>query len=161
MDEYIYIILAAVYIIYSIIKAAGKVSKNKPRTSKPQTASRPVQQTQQQPKPKPGDVFKKILDEMLGEIPQVTVPEKQKPKTKAPPQQYIRKERAKIISSQQETFQELQTKQKAHKISTPVAKQRHHIEISEPIAVPEEEPSVEFSVRDAVVYSEILKRPNW
>lgn len=193
--NYIYIVFAVLYIIYSIVKAAKKVNKNRPATSPPKEQSRtspspeghgsytaqkkeekfhPIQPTvksgqapEAKPLPEKEDDFKKILEDLLGEVPEIQIPEKQIPKPK-PQQVYVKPRPAKIaphhpkkekLTTSQAKF--VSEKLKTSSESVPFVSHPEILHTNFLDSVVEEEPEVEFDIRQAVIYSEILKRPSW
>ena len=84
--NYLYIIFAVVYVIYSIIKAGKKVTQNRPTIDKkPQASPTTIQPPTASPVPHPnsGDELKKMLEDLLGGGSEEEMPEKQvlKPNT--------------------------------------------------------------------------------
>ncbi len=167
IGSYVYIIFAVIYVIYSIIKAGKKVSQNRPQqTSKPvpSAASRPADTYAP---PKKEDDLKKMLEDLLGEVPEIKIPERQKPQPKPQPV-FSKPAPAKIaphhpkkekLTSQ--PAKPLATAKKAapvtpHFVSHPEIVQKAFTEISV-----EETSPIDFDIREAVIYSEIMKRPNW
>lgn len=160
MEDYIYILLAVVYILYSIIRGAKKVSKNRPTVSEKKPVPQPA--PQRKPVTEPGEDFKKILEEFLGtpSADTLTTAEKNIPKPVPQPAKILPRirEKAKPKTVQPSPF--LDTDIKKTKKS---AETHHHITqkiFSEPV-VAEETPSVDFDIRQAIIFSEILKRPQY
>lgn len=171
--NYLYILFAIAYVIYSIIKAGKKVSKNRPPITK-QPSSGPIDQ---QPAKSPhhertsGDDFKKMLEELLG-VPDEKVPEQYPDTYQDTPQQEVIAEKprpAKGITSVPKKAKQAVYKSKseestlssgtAHFVSPP------EVTGSTPVQsiVLEEEAShkYDFDIRQAIIYSEILKRPQY
>ena len=74
--NYIYIVFAILYVIYSIIKAGKKASQQKPVPKKTEPAPT-VRPPTSSPLPNPGDNMKKMLEGILGKKPELKIPEKQ------------------------------------------------------------------------------------
>lgn len=163
--NYLYIIFAVVYVIYSIIKAGKKVTKNRPTIDPTRQPSPTINPPTSSPIPEQsgGDELKKMLEEMLGggdeteEIPEkpvlqpkpVPVFEKPKPiEVKTRPQPKPRP----VLSEEKPSTPAHAPAFIAH---PEVVKQA----FSEPLS--EEEAGNDFDVRQAVLYSEILKRPQY
>ena len=163
--NYIYIAFAILYVIYSIIKASKKTTQQKTETIKPEqhpTVQPPV--APPIPQKQPGDDLKKMIEDLLG-VPQQNTPPPQpamdhntKPeplKIKPQPAKIVlheKKERAvpsHIPSKTKETAKPFLTGEK--KASPKVLQE----------VVAEEEQTEDFDIRRAVIYSEILKRPEW
>ena len=172
--NYIYIIFAVAYAVYSIIKAGKKVTASRPTTtttSEPQaeqtTSSqkkdefKPVQPPTATPVPEfnPGGEIKKILEDLLGgkpdeKNPEVKVPKSNQKHSSTKPPHHI--EHPKIISQPIEKAKP-KSVQNEHLVSKPQAVSKKVIAES----IIEEEPEVDFDFRQAVIYSEILKRPEY
>jgi hypothetical protein len=165
MEEYIYILFAVAYIIYSVIKGAKKVAKNKPVVSEKKSVQQPATRPEQKPVSRTGDEFKKILDEMLGEVPEVIIPEKQKPVPRPQPVSSgtPKTRQPKISLFKNEYLKKSKTlkPEAAPKPFLPAEKHKRVTETKEPVFFAEEEPVFEFDARKAIIYSEILKRPGW
>jgi hypothetical protein len=167
--NYLYIIFAVVYVIYSIIKAGKKVTKNRPTIEKqPQQSYGQPAPTVRPPTASPvpehnsGEELKKMLEDLLGGGAEEDIPEK------------------KIVIPQSQPVYE---KPRPVKITSPIPKKEkpvpyktspnvaaaHPVFTAHPEIVqkaftelaPEEESTIDFDIRKAVLYSEILKRPNW
>lgn len=162
--NYLYIIFAVVYVIYSIIKAGKKVTQNRPTVNKGPQPSPTVQPPTARPEPSDtgGDEIKKMLEELLGGGEEETVPEKQVLIPKPQPVQQKPKTVRPVSHAQQKPVQPAyQTRQKE-----PIAPAafRAHPEIVQKVfnePVQEEEVAIDFDIRQAVIYSEILKRPQY
>lgn len=163
--DYIYIILALAYIIYSIIRAGEKISKNRPtvtRKTEPSTVQQPQSQS---PKEKEEDTFKKVFEELFGEIPEVKNPEE----PAAPPMPEpveVKSAPAKIIPKHPPKRQLISKEKKEPFLKVEKSEEgfTHHPELVQmAFAETQQEETVEtdFDIRQAVIYSEILKRPNW
>src|ERR1051326_1157546 len=77
--NYIYIVFAVLYIIYSIIKAGRKAVQQKPSekgTEPSSTVKPPTSAPLPQPGSELGDDMKKMLEEILGKKPEIKIPEK-------------------------------------------------------------------------------------
>ncbi|MFH1005602.1 MAG: hypothetical protein V1781_08975 [Bacteroidota bacterium] len=137
--NYIYIIFVMVYIIYSIIKARKKIVKNRPIIDKnPQHTTTQPHTNPHSPQPTVGDEFKKMMEQMLGEVPEVQVPEKQI--------QQPKHHQAKV------THTPLKEKLFTHKIKT---------ETQQNSVLQEQEPVIDFDIRQAIISYEILKKPSY
>ena len=157
-----------IYVIYSIVKAGKKVSQNRPGQNTkpvPPVSSHPAETYS--PPPKKEDDLKKILEDLLGEMPEVKIPEKQKPQPK-PSQVFSKPAPAKIVPKHPKkeklvtryakpvTPKKSLSAESPHFVSHPEVVQKAFQE-----NVIEEEVSVDFDIRQAVLYSEILKRPQY
>lgn len=175
-QNYIYIVLAVLYVIYSIIQAGKKMAKNKPTVSAPSDPQRkeefkPVQPPSSAPLPQhdtAGDL-KKMLEDLLGGGPQEEIPEKHSERPVIPPAKPIpqpRQERpvpAKIVTHSTAvkatpSHSSSQTKNETKSFLSGEKKTKE--KVTQEI-VQEEEPSIDFDVRQAIIYSEILKRPQY
>ncbi len=162
--NYLYILFAVVYVIYSIIKAGKKVTKNRPTIDKnPQAppASRPTQPPSA-PETNSGDELKKMLEELLGggaeeeqHEPEVIRPKPtvvyEKPQPKKVPANFSHKEKKTSSPARPN-------------VATPAHAFVAHPEIVKKAfvePVQEETADVDFDIREAVIYSEILKRPQY
>lgn len=164
--NYIYIILAVLYVIYSIVQAGKKASKGKPPVTNRQPP--PVQQHETaKPKEEKDDEFKKVLEELFGEIPKVEVPQKQEPAPKPRPVE-SKPAPAKIIPKRpkKETLVSKTQPEKANEAVKPQGQFIQHPEVvqmafAKELVEEEEVPAIDFDMRQAVIHSEILQRPNW
>ena len=157
--NYIYIVFAILYVIYSIVKAVKKNSQQKPVTKKPEP-SQTVRPPTSSPLPNPGDDMKKMLEEILGKTPEVKIPAK--PIVRPEPVK-IKQQPAKIITHAQ--------KIKASPSHIPHRTKEEvkpflsgEKEIAKKVFVEtevEEERDLDFDIRQAIIYSEILKRPQY
>jgi hypothetical protein len=186
-QNYIYILFAVLYIIYSIVKAAKKNAKNPPvSSSNPQTQKKedymPVQPPVSSPAPDPGEDIRKMLEQVLGRNQESKAAEKKTVASKqhtgqlkTPPklvrQQWASKETPTSRDDEKKSFQK-DKKEKAaahhlpersHKTEKPflAGEQITHKKKETEMAFAEEESSVDFDFRRAVIYSEILKRPQY
>jgi hypothetical protein len=166
--NYIYIIFAVIYVIYSIIKAGKKVTNNRP-TIDQQPNSQPTVQPPTATSP-PQQDFKKMLEDLLGGVPvrqeerPPTVSGEEKIPTSHPKPQPVKisihhkpkKETA--TASQDKPFPA-----KPHKVSHSQHYEAAKKVFEEPVVVEEAADSLRdgFDIREAVIYSEILKRPDW
>jgi hypothetical protein len=176
--NYIYILFAVAYAIYSVIKAGKKVTANRPTT----TSSNPTPATEQSrdefnpvkpptatpiPNPSFGDDLKKVLEGLMGENKEVNQPEllapkpkqqiaTEKPKHRQPESRFHSAENQKINTHllEKEKLKSVQTEQVTVK-SKPVFRNA----IVEPGV--DEQKEVNFDLRQAIIYSEILKRPEY
>jgi len=162
-QNYIYIVFAILYIIYSIVKAGKKANQQKSATKKPE-ASPTVQPPTASPIPSktPGDDLKKMLEEMLGGVPKAKIPEKQVAQSKPEPVK-IKSQPAKIVTHAKKVKATLshapsKTKEEAKPFlaGEKAASKKVFAEV-----VAEEEPAIDFDIRQAIIYSEILKRPQY
>jgi hypothetical protein len=154
--NYIYILFAIGYAIYSIIKAGKKANANRQSTEKQSQETPAVNPPVSSSVPKPGEDMRKMLEDLLGgprdeKTPEVVLP---KPKHKQPVPYHM--EHAKIVSH---SFD---------KVKTPVVPEKQVMD--KPKIVPQKvaaEPAVEqsaapdFDIRQAIIFSEILKRPQY
>ena len=146
------------YVIYSIIKAGKKVTKNRP-TINPQPQSSPTVQppTEKQP---PQQDFTKMLEDLLGGTREEKIPEPEVLQPKPQPI-VVKPHPTKIITHSEKKEKiipsHLHSKNPKEDIKHP--KETAKKVFAEPVAV--EEPEFDFDIRQAVIYSEILKRPEY
>ena len=184
-QNYIYIVFVVLYMIYSVIKAGKKAAKQKPvvkdNNPQPVSSSQPQSaQTNIPPQKKEGD-FKTILEDMFGGMPNVgkDVPTPVQSSSKKIPEKQIPRSKPQSIFSKpnpiKKTTNASQRKEKTSSVKTeilptkprPVSEPAFSIlsAANTPSALSErevvEETDFEFDFRQAVIYSEILKRPNW
>lgn len=164
--NYIYIIFAVLYIIYSIIKAGKKVSKNRPTVEKQPQQTQTVQPPTAIPLPRKEDDFKKMLEDLMGGVPEIEIPEKQIIKPKPQPVT-VKPQPAKIaphhpkkekLTTSQSKF--ISAKPKTTSASIPFVSHPEIVQKTFAETV-EEESSIDFDIRQAIIYSEILKRPQY
>ena len=171
-QNYIYIVFAVIYIIYSIIKAGKKATKNRPTTapdpsSQKQDEFKPVQPPTASPLPDLGVDMKKMLEDLLGGGSEEKIPEHQAPRPQ--PQPLSERPQPVKISTHSPPKEKLIT---AHtksfsakpKITSDKAPFIKYSEISQKVfaePIIEEESGVDFDIREAIIYSEILKRPQY
>ena len=156
VGSYVYIIFAVIYVIYNVIKAGKKAAGN-PIGKQPQpspTVQPPVARTL--PEDIKGVDLKKMLEELLG-VPQEKMPEKQIVKP-APVIPAVKKNQQ-IPKKETKPVYEPMHKDPVHSVLS----QAHPKVVKKvvPEVVPEAEAEVEFDIRQAIVYSEILKRPEY
>ena len=168
-QNYIYILFAALYIIYSIVKAVKKNSQPPPvPQKKPGQPAPTVQPPVSSPAPNPGDEMKKMLEELLGGSPEVDVPEKQVVKPRVQPvssrpapakiaPHHPKKEKLTTQPIKPLASKQAVTAERTHFVSHPELTQKAFAETQ----ITEEETPVDFDIRQAVIYSEILKRPQY
>jgi len=165
--NYIYIVFAVLYIIYSIVKAVRKNAQQKPAPTKSQPSPTVQPPTASPlPKQKPEDDFKKMLEDLMGGNPEVKIPDTQIPKVKPQPV-FIKPQPAKIathhprkekLTTSHAKF--ISAKPKTTSASTPFVS--HPEIVQKTFAEPdEEEATIDFDIRHAIIYSEILKRPQY
>ena len=160
-QNYIYIVFAVLYIIYSIVKGAKKVKANRPGTKPVQPAqSRPVNPPAS-PIPGKGDDLKELLEQVLGKPP-VAEPTPQpvttvKPKSVSPRHH---EKSGKAIQSHLPS--------RSAKKAKPFLQGEHFVhEPEKPVitfAETEEQAPLlrdEFDLRKAIIFSEILNRPKY
>jgi len=173
-QNYIYIILTVVYVIYSIIKAGKKVTQNRPKVDQQpltkESSGQPSPTVQPQTEtPLPQQDFKKMLEDLLGGAPEEKIPEPQVPKVQAPIQ------KTKLVKTSLQNTHKKEIVTDTHsKLFT--AKSHHtsdkntHSQLYESAKKTFEEPAVleespdnrdDFDIRQAIIYSEILKRPEY
>ena len=174
--NYLYILFAIAYVIYSIIKAGKKVSKNRPTINK-QPYSNPADQQPTQLPPRQekttGDDFKKMLEELLGGGTEEDIPEKYPDTYQEKPQQEIilekpqpvkvftpppKKEKRSVYKAQSTAAESKTSAEMPHFVS--------HLEATASLPVQtilegEMSGKYEFDIRQAIIYSEILKRPQY
>lgn len=160
--NYIYIIFAVVYVIYSIIKAGKKVTKNRPTVNKQPQSSPTVRPPVASPIPQnnSGDDLKKMLEDLLGGGSQEEIPER--PVVVSRPHPVAEKPRPVKITSN--TTRKIQQSEQPAKQKETVPAFTPHPEVVQKGNIPvfqEEESGVDFDIRQAVIYSEILKRPEY
>jgi hypothetical protein len=176
--NYIYIVFAVAYAIYSVVKAGKKVTANRPTT----TSSNPTSATEQSrddfkpvkppiatpiPQHTLGDDLKKMLEDLMGESREVHEPEVLVPK----PKQIIATENSKHrqpesrfhSAENQKNNTHLLEKEKLKSVHTEQATVKSKPVFRSTIVEPEvEDPQeVNFDMRQAIIYSEILKRPEY
>ena len=149
--NYIYIIFAVVYVIYSIIKAGKKVTKNRP-TIDQQPQSSPTVQPPIEKQP-PQQDFKKMLEDLLGGTQEEKIPEPQVIQPKPQPVA-IKPQPTKIV-----THSEKKEKIIPSHLHSKNPKEMPKKVFDEQVVV--EEAEANFNFREAVIYSEILKRPEY
>ncbi len=163
--NYIYIIFAVAYAIYSIVKAGKKVTANRPNIDKQPEQSPTVKPPASSPVPNQGDEMKKMLEDLFGgrQEAEEKIPEKEIPKPKPQPQHHPEKQR-----HPQPVSHHLE-----HAKATPHAFDKEKLQATHakpPAAKPqkvlmksavEEEVEADFDIRQAIIYSEILKRPEY
>ncbi|HEY4798998.1 MAG TPA: hypothetical protein VII99_07985 [Bacteroidia bacterium] len=180
--NYIYIVFAVVYIIYSIIKAGKNVTKNRPTvnppsdeesTTKRKEEYKPVQPPVSSPVPNPGDELKKMLQEVLGKVPEVPVPPVS---GKSPEKSVLKPKLQPVVAKPQPTAHKLHSNKKEKTASMQwKVKEKEKLKESassnlqpkpstlkvsaEPVV--EQEAGIDFDIRQAIIFSEILKRPNY
>jgi len=168
--SYLYIIFAVVYVIYSIIKAGKKVTQNRPKIEKhPPTAEASRQPYQpvrppverKAPEHNPGEDLKKMLEDLMGGNTEEVRPEVIKPKPQVVVPQKPKPVKITDHLTKKEKQAAYQTKKKEAYtppvfIAHPEVVQKSFMELP-----PEEESQIDFDIRQAVIYSEIMKRPNW
>lgn len=162
--NYIYIIFAVVYVIYSIIKAGKKVTKNRPTIDQqPQSSPTVHPPIEKQP---PQQDFTKMLEDLLGGTQEEKIPEPQLPKVQPP---LHKPEPVKISihnTSKKETATVSNIKPlpaKPHKIPEKTSHSQHYENAKKVFAeqVVVEETESNFDFREAVIYSAILNRPEY
>jgi len=167
--NYIYIVFAVIYVIYSIIKASKKAQQKPSKPNQKPQASPTVQPPTASPLPKqkPEEDFKKMLEDLMGEVPEIKIPDKQIPKPKPqsatakpapakiaphhPKKEKLTAAEAKFVSAKTKTTSE----------STPFVSHPEILQQDFSNAVVEEESGMDFDIRQAIIYSEILKRPQY
>ena len=174
--NYIYIIFAVVYVIYSIIKAGKKVTQNRPTIEGqplPKDSAGQPSPTVQPPTatPLPQQDFKKMLEDLLGGVPEEKIPQPQVPKVQAPvhkpePVKITIRHTPKRETAAVPREKPLSAKPAnlAEKTSHPQFYETAKKVFAEPVAVEEAGPDnyrEDIDIRQAIIYSEILKRPNW
>jgi hypothetical protein len=149
------IIFAVIYIAYSIIKAGKKVTGNRPVIEKRPQSPPVVQPPVARPAKDSGGEIRKMLEDLMG-VPSGQIAEKKAPaKPQRVPVQkasYVpRKEKQESYSMQPEEMAPA-----AEFVSHPEVLRKAFTENAQ-----EEETGVDFDIRQAIIYSEILKRPEY
>ncbi|MBI3501590.1 MAG: OadG family protein [Bacteroidetes bacterium] len=163
--NYIYIVFAILYIIYSIIKAAKKATQQKPAEKKPEPSST-VKPPTSSPLPQPGDDFKKMLEEVLGKVPEPKIPERHPDSYRdlKPEPIKIKPQPAKIVTHAKKVkATPSHPPSKIKEMPKPFLASEKEIS-KKPFteeSVPTEEQESDFDIRKAIIYSEILKRPQY
>ena len=163
--NYIYILFAIAYVIYSIIKASKKTTQQKPVTKKPEhstTVQPPV--VSPIPQKQPGEDLKKMLEDLLG-VPSETppLPQPAADHNKKPEPVKIKPQPAKIpAQKQKEKSAHLHVPSQTKETPKPflAGEKKMPKKILEEVVL-EEEPEKDFDIRQAIIYSEILKRTSW
>ena len=162
--NYLYIIFAVVYVVYTIIKAGKKVTQNKPTIDKRPQASPTVRPPVASPNPQqnPGEDLKKMLEDLLGGGAQEDVPQAEVLK----PRLTVVHEKPKPVKAAVPApRKEKPVAHQATPQSVPAAPAfRAHPEVLQKSlneTIEEEETVIDFDIRQAVIYSEILKRPQY
>ena len=168
-QNYIYIVFAVLYVIYSIIKAGKKAVKNKPNVSPSPVSEKrdefkPVQPPVASPLPRQnqGDDMKKMLEELLGKNPEIKIPEKQVANPKHEPVK-IKPQPAKIVTHVKNiraTLSHVPSKTKEDAKSFLSGEKQTAKKVFVETSV-EEDRDIDFDIRQAIIYSEILKRPQY
>lgn len=163
--NYVYVLFVIGYIIYNVIKASKKVTANRPGQNRPDPSAPAPAVPPSEPIPAPSkeDEVKKMLEELFGGVPEVRKPKQPaqpvpvpvaKPKTPRPSR------KAAPASARVPLTKPLMTKSTETAIES---KFIAHPEVLEPLSitpVAEEEPvRPDFDLKQAILYSEILKRP--
>ena len=141
--NYIYIILVMVYIIYNIIKAGKKAAKNRPVVvaKNPQQTDTDMPANPKNPQPTAEEEFKKIMEQMLGKLPEMPKKQIHQPKhqqakiTHALPIEKILPQKTKHLSD------------------------RQNAPMQQSLVLQEQKPIIDFDLRQAIIFSEILKKP--
>ena len=164
-QNYIYIVFAILYVIYSIVKAVKKNSQQKPaeQTKRPephQTVQPPV--ASPYPKQNPADDMKKMLEDLLGGGSEIKIPEKQVVQPKQEPVK-IKPQPAKIITHAQKvkavpSHFPSKAKETAQPFLSGEKETPKKVFVETSI---EEDKDIDFDIRQAIIYSEILKRPQY
>ena len=156
--NYIYIIFAVVYVIYSIIKAGKKVAANKPTLDKPQAPSSAQPTPTVKPpasSPFPQQDLKKMLEDIMG-VPEANVPEPQMVKPKVQPfAEKPQPAKISIDSSPKKGTVPASPVHPVHAVKHPLPRK---VILEPPV---EETPAIDFDIRQAILFSEILKRPQY
>ena len=159
--NYLYIIFAVVYVVYTIIKAGKKVTQNKPTIDKRPQSSPTVRPPVASPEPQhnPGDELKKMLEDLLGGGAQEDVPQ---PEVLRPQPTVVYEKPKPVKASVPVPRKEKPVAPQMKSAAAPAF--RAHPEVVqkgfiEPVQ--EEEMAIDFDIRQAIIYSEILKRPQY
>ncbi len=152
--NYLYIIFAVVYVIYSMIKAGKKANANKPTI---QPSSKPSNHpTAEKPRQKTKDL-KDILEDLLDINPPQSVPAPVEVKS-------IPKKKPKVVTPFLTSEMERTANNKKWKAeATTSAKDFKSKKINpiQELTTEEETSDFEFDAKTAIIYSEILKRPQY
>ena len=185
-QNYIYIIFAVAYAIYSMVKAGKKVTQNRPTLSLPDRQAGPnpspsgegssasqkredsYAPTVQPPTatPLPQQDYKKMLEDLFG-VPKANAPVSQQPvakeRTDDPKRQPVKislntpqKEKTETAREKLMAAHSKSASEKLSHVKQPKAIKKVFAE-----ATVEEETIADFDIRQAVIYSEILKRPEY
>ena len=175
--NYIYILFAVAYAVYSIIKASKKITANRPTSSGNPTSEtgqskdelRPVRPptATSVPQYSPGEELKKMLEDLMGGTKEKKVPEVQAPKSK----QQIPSGKPKYgqtRSHHHSTEYPKITSQSLEKEKPKSVPEEHLPDKSAKVSkkvftvpVVEEKLESDFDIQQAIIYSEILKRPEY
>ena len=163
MDEkVIYIIIAIIWIVSSLIKAVNKANKKKPTVQAPPTSTtRPVSEL---------DDFKKILEDMIsGKETEITKPQPVKERAPATEETFIPETQSKYAEYQgalEYSFSNYTTMEEYiesnknrftfddNKVYESAEIKGQDIEVFKQI-------DDDFDLRKGILYSEILKRPHY
>lgn len=175
MEDIIYIIIGVGWIIFAIYNSQRKLKKKQER-ARQQTKTRKQQYDSIQPKEKPRSEFDKFFEEISGKTIWQEPEAEQAPAEKKPPQ----KERTSPYYSSAEYFQSedditenaSDLSKKYYKSAKQELEEKYEIkkkEIGEehkPVYIgkeldrdQQEDQTIDFDLRQAVIYSEILNRP--
>ena len=103
-----------------------------------------------------GEDLKKMLEDLMG-IPQEEIPKKEA--VKPVPVVHADKRAAHVPKKEKQVVYEAMHKEPVHSTVFPI-----HPKVALQVAVeaaPEEEAVIDFDIRQAIIYSEILKRPQY
>ncbi len=169
-QNYIYILFAVAYMVYTIIKAGKKVKQNGSTIDKQPQASPTVQPPATSSKPDMQGEMKKMLEDLLGvptsdptlprrqagPVPaerktEVAKPQSSKTILQTPPKNKTEIAREKLLAAHAKTNSDILSHAKQ-----PKAVKKVFAETTEA-----EEPVMDFDIRQAIIFSEILKRPEY
>lgn len=165
--NYIYIIFAIGYVIYSIVKAAKKVTANRPTIDNKPEQSQTVKPPTSTPVSDTGEDMRKMFEELMGVPKEEKIPtspptplprergaESPGPRHPQPVPHHV--EHAKVVSH---AFDKAKAQAKTEK---PVAEKPKIIPKKAPAEpIIEQEAAPDFDIRQAIIFSEILKRPEY
>jgi hypothetical protein len=165
--NYIYILFAVAYAVYSIIKAGKKVTANRPTIDKDQGQSPAVKPPTESPIPNAGDDMKKMLQDLLGGSPEEKTPEAHPDNSRElrPQPVFERPKHQQPVPHHME-----HTKTVSHTFDKAKAQAIQEKHVDKPKTVPKKifaestadnETTPDFDIRQAIIYSEILKRPEY
>ena len=161
--NYLYILAVIGYFIYTFIKAGKKAAKDRSTLDNLPKQSPTVQPPTASPKPDMQSEMKKMLEDLLGVPTSEPAPvleerkiESVKPQpakiiTHTPQKEKIDTAKEKLLASHAKANADILSHAKQPKAAKKVLAE----------TVEAEEPAVDFDIRQAIIFSEILKRPEY